>query len=93
MGLVQGMNKVFGLECDECSVPFPKSMLISFECVGFSKFNGRYCVSCYQKIAKNFGFCDDCGDEFPKEHLYKTVAGHKTVLCLRCLNKEEEDED
>jgi hypothetical protein len=46
----------------------------------------------FRKIAKNFGFCSDCGDEFPKEHLYKTVAGHKTILCLPCLNKEEDDE-
>jgi predicted amidophosphoribosyltransferase len=88
MGLVEGMNKIFGVECDECSVPFPKSMLVTFRCVGFSKYDGRYCASCYQKIAKNFGFCDECGDEFPKEHLYRSLVD-KTALCKNCLIHEE----
>lgn len=90
--IINAMNKMFGVDCDECGKPYPKSLMVTLNGSGlFQEFSGRYCVMCYHKIAENFDFCSDCGDEYPKAHLYASLTEKKTFLCLSCLNKEEDD--
>jgi hypothetical protein len=73
--------------CSECDRHFPLSALITLDSP-FPEINGKYCTVCYHKMCDLLGFCDECGEEYPKKQLYQNVFDN-TIVCKRCLNEQD----
>ena len=73
--------------CSDCGRYFPRSVLITLDSP-FQEIKGTYCTICYHKIYDLIGFCDECGNEYPKQYLYASLFD-KTVVCKECLQHEE----
>jgi predicted amidophosphoribosyltransferase len=77
-----------GYECDSCHRAFPKSLLINYNS-SFPEVDGLYCTLCMHKVYDLLGYCDECGEEYPKKHLYKCVFDN-SIICKRCLQNESD---
>jgi hypothetical protein len=76
--------------CDECNRHFPLHVLINIDSP-FPEIAGKYCMICYHKIYDQIGFCDECGNEYPKKRLYKNLFD-KSIVCEGCLQSEQNSE-
>jgi DNA-directed RNA polymerase subunit RPC12/RpoP len=73
--------------CSDCGRHFPASMIITLDSY-FPELAGKYCQICFHKIYDLIGYCDECGNEFPKQHLYKSMFD-QTVVCKGCLHEQD----
>lgn len=73
--------------CSDCGRHFPASVLISVDS-NFVELAGKYCTVCMHKIYDLIGYCDECGNEYPKKYLYQSMMD-KSIVCKECLQDEQ----
>lgn len=75
--------------CDSCGRHFPLSCLVTFDSP-FPEIAGKYCVCCSHKVFDLVDYCDSCGEEYPKGHLFKSLISEEKY-CKTCLRNEMEE--
>lgn len=86
---------VYNHTCDYCGRHFPASCIINYDSP-FQEIAGKYCTVCFHKVLDLVDYCDCCGEEYPKGHIYKSLIS-KEQYCKNCIKGEfgehEEESD